>query len=183
MVALKVLLVFGQQSVEVILPLFQHVPKILLKKHEERRWDETMEGREGSSVGKPDAAADNQQLYPPLARPCWSELYKNRTNWKNWIWASNNGNQTSNIFFQKVTMWLNRKVGRMLLVNVISIISIVTVLDTRKKTAEFKGLQLLVTYQSHTIYQCCFMPHQHPAWTKNNEQMIILWPDSESCLR
>lgn len=65
----RVPLVLGQQPVEVILPLFQHVPKILLKKHEESHWDEAMERREGSSAGRPDAAGDNQRPHPPLARP------------------------------------------------------------------------------------------------------------------
>lgn len=90
----RVLLVLRQQPVEVILPLFQHVPKILLKKHEGRRWEQPTERREGRS-------ADNQQLHPPLTRPCWLELYKNRTNWNNWICTSNNESQTSYLFFFK----------------------------------------------------------------------------------
>lgn len=59
----RVLLVLRQQPVEVILPLFQHIPKILLKKHNGSYLDQTM--KPGEEKGQADAATDNQMFYPP----------------------------------------------------------------------------------------------------------------------
>lgn len=56
--AWRVPLILGQQPVEVILPLFQHLPKILLKKHNRRYSDRTMSAEEERVQA--DAAADNQ---------------------------------------------------------------------------------------------------------------------------